>query len=180
MGDFFWSHRGSVIIGRILSNKYWSIALARYRKHTLIYTCLATCFCTWQAIKAYFLDMVWPFSHCSQQTHTHTLVTWLRCCCSVRQAYTMCRARGGLWCNQYQISAVSLWALIPSGSLDWLLTAYAIPLLSPTSPVSSSFVPTLYPLLCLYLSASPALHSFTLFLFSPLLISTSPFIFRPS
>lgn len=90
----------------------------------------------------------------------------------------MCRARGGLWCNQYQVSAVSLWALILSGSLDWLLTAYAIPLLSPTSPVSSSFVPTLCPLLfllyvCLsfYAIPSPSSHFFP----PPLLISTSLF-----
>lgn len=98
-------------------------------------TRLATCFYSWQTMRAYFLDMVWPFSHCSRHTHTDTLVTWLWRCFCARQAYIVCRARGGLWCNQYQISAVSLWALIPSGSLDWLLAAYAIPLLSPTSPV---------------------------------------------
>lgn len=97
---------------------------------------------------------------------THTHETWLLRCFSVKQAYIVCRARGGIWCNQYQISAVSVWALILSGSLDWLLTAYAIPLLSPTSPVSSSFVPTLCPLLFLYLSVSALLHSFTLFPFS--------------
>lgn len=81
---------------------------------------------------------IWfDLSHIVLGTHTHTdtLVTWLRRCFCARQAYIVCRARGGLWCNQYQISAVSLWALIPSGSLDWLLAAYAIPLLSPTSPV---------------------------------------------
>lgn len=29
-------------------------------------------------------------------THTHTHVTWLWCCFAVRQAYIVCRARGGL------------------------------------------------------------------------------------
>lgn len=113
-------------------------------------------------------------------THTHTHVTWLWCCFAVRQAYIVCRARGGLWFNQYQISAVSLWALILSGSLDWLLTAYAIPLLSPTSPVSSSFVPTLCPLLFSYLSVSPLLHSSTLFPFFLLLLLLFSFPPLPS
>lgn len=98
-------------------------------------------------------------------THTHTRNLAQRCF-SVRQAYIVCRARGGLWCNQYQISAVSLWALILSGSLDWLLTAYAIPLLSPTSPVASSFAPILCPLLFLYLYVLALLHSFTFLPFS--------------
>lgn len=105
---------------------------------------------------------------------TQTHVTWLLRCFSVKQAYIVCRARGGIWCNQYQISAVSLWALILSGILDWLLTAYAIPLLSPTSPISSSFVPTLCPLLFLYLSVSSLLHSFTLFPFFLLLLLFPP------
>lgn len=34
-------------------------------------TDLATCFCSWQAMKAYFLDMVWPFWHCFEHTLTH-------------------------------------------------------------------------------------------------------------
>lgn len=101
---------------------------------------------------------------------THTHETWLQHSFSVRRAYIVCRARGGLWCNQYQISAVSLWALILSGSLDWLLAAYAIPLFSPTSPISSSFVPTLCTLLLLYMSASPLLLPFPLFPFFLLLL----------
>lgn len=48
-----------------LALQYYTALL---QNHTFIYTCLATCFCTWQAIKAYFLDMVWPFSHCFQHT----------------------------------------------------------------------------------------------------------------
>jgi len=103
--------------------------------------CRGICFCAWQPTKAHFLDMVWPFLHCFQ--HTHIRKTWLQHCFSVRRACTVCRVKGGLWCNQYHISAVSLWALILSGTVDWLPTAFAIPLFSPTSPISSSFAPTL-------------------------------------
>lgn len=58
---FFTSSHG-FIVG--LSNKYCSIAHGLLWKHTLIYTCLATCFCTWQAIKAHFFEMPWLSSHC--------------------------------------------------------------------------------------------------------------------
>lgn len=112
--------------------------------------------------------MVWPFLHCFP-AHANTRVweTWLRSCFSLRRAYIVCRAEGGLWCNQYQISAVSLWALILSGRLDWLLTAYAIPLLSSSFRTHSiTHYSLLICLVCLIL------HSFT---FSPVFASSSGF-----
>lgn len=70
------SYRRECVFLLGLPNKYWSIIYWFVMKaHTLIYTCLATCFCTWQAMKVYFLDMVWPFFTLFflffRNTHTH-------------------------------------------------------------------------------------------------------------